>query len=497
MAHSDARSLIRLVQCPICSKPYRSPVTLPCGNTLCKQCLPEPHQRDHISYPDLPGRRQAILCPFSDCERDHPTGDCSVDVTFSKIMESIADIVFRQAQLVQGTTTIMEESVRWDELISSQPVSEKERTKILPGGRLLATYALAANGELYRAANVTYPDPSNETLRVLDIAVLHEILEATQKETDCQVCYNLMLDPVTTFCGHTLCRKCLSRVLDHSLYCPVCRRALVVSPSLSNQPSNKSMNALLATLWPTSVAARIQAVALEDSVGEGELNVPLFVVTLAFPHMPTFLRIFEPRYRLMLRRCLEGNQEFGMVMYNRYNVPQGDLGNIHFFQYGTMLRILHAQMLPDGTSLVETMGIYRFRVKRQAIHDGYAVANVERVEDVPLDVEERMEAAETSLPAPGDNDAAAQLNQMSTQALLEIGHNFIERMRARSAIWLQQRVLDTHGQPPSDASIFPYWFASVLPIRDEEKYKLLSTTTVRERLKITTGWIRRIESQRW
>lgn len=499
MAHNDARALIRLVQCPMCSKPFTLPVTLPCGNTLCRQCLPQAHQRDHISYPDLPGRRQAIHCPFSDCEKDHPLADCNVDVTFSKIMEAVAGIVQRQTILAtKNCTTVVEESVRWDEIVSSQPVTEKSRTQCLPGGRLLATYAFAASGELYRAANVTYPDPPNETLKSLDIAVLHEVLEATQKETDCQVCYNLMLDPVTTFCGHTLCRKCLTRVFDHSLHCPVCRRALLVSPSLLTQPSNKSLNTLLATLWPKTVAARAQAVALEDSAGEGELNVPLFVVTLAFPHMPTFLRIFEPRYRLMLRRCLEGNREFGMVMYNRYNEPQGDLGNIHFYQYGTMLRIVHAQALPDGTSLVETRGIYRFRVRAQGVHDGYAVGNIERVEDVPVDVEERIEAAETSLspPAP-ESDAAAQLDRMSTQTMLAIGHGFIDRMRARSAIWLQQRVLDTHGQPPTDASLFPYWFASVLPISDEEKYKLLSTTTVRERLKITTSWIRRIESQRW
>lgn len=187
-----------------------------------------------------------------------------------------------------------------------------------------------------------------------------------------------------------------------------------------------------------------------------------------------------------------------MLMYNRYNEPQGDLGNVHFYQYGTMLRIVHAQQMPDGTSIVETRGIYRFRVKAHGTRDGYAVGTVERVDDLPVDVEERIEAEETSRPMPATlDDPAIELERMSTQNLLALGHTFIERMRGRSAIWLQQRVLDIHGQPPNDAALFPFWFASVLPISDEEKYKLLSTTTVRERLKIISGWIRRIESQRW
>jgi hypothetical protein len=135
---------------------------------------------------------------------------------------------------------------------------------------------------------------------------------------------------------------------------------------------------------------------------------------------------------------------------------------------------------------------------------------VERIDDVSTAEEERLEALETSMsnvsappptingiPAYTPESAEASFDRTSTRELLEIGSSFINRMRARSANWLQQRVLDTHGQPPNDPALFPFWFASVLPISDEEKYKLLPTTTVRQRLKITAGWIRRIEGQRW
>ncbi|KAK0305905.1 hypothetical protein LTR82_016626 [Friedmanniomyces endolithicus] len=374
-------------------------------------------------------------------------------------MESIAEVVAKHASMVGSAPTMMEEVLRWDEGVSLVSSAEKAATYEIPGGRLVASYTLASQGQLSYYVDLNYQSAEGlaETEKAMDVTVLAEILEATQREVDCQVCYNIMLDPVTTPCGHTLCRKCLARTLDHSLHCPQCY----------------------------------------DCPGEGEMDVPLFVCTLGFPHQPTFLRIFEPRYKLMLRRCIEGNREFGILMYNRYYEPQSDLGPVHFYHYGTMLRILHCQILPDGTSLVETRGMYRFRVRAHGVLDGYAVANVERIEDVTLAEEERMEALEIARPAVEEGDVSGQIDRMPTATLLALGREFISRMRGRSAPWLQQRVLDIHGQPPDDAALFAYWFASVLPISDEEKYKLMGTTTVRERLKITASWIRRIESQRW
>lgn len=166
-----------------------------------------------------------------------------------------------------------------------------------------------------------------------------------------------------------------------------------------------------------------------------------------------------------------------------------------------MLKVGLVQPLPDGTSIVETTGIYRFRVSAHGVLDGYAVGSVERVEDVPLDEEQRIEAEETSRPPPegieGNPNPLADLDRMPTEDLFRITTTFVARMRERSAHWLAQRVLDAHGHPPNDPATFPFWFAAVLPFVEEEKYKLLSITSVRERLKVTATWVRRIESQRW
>ena len=46
-------------------------------------------------------------------------------------------------------------------------------------------------------------------------------------------------------------------------------------------------------------------------------DVPIFVCTLAFPSQPCPLHIFEPRYRLMVRQCMEsGSKQFGMCVHD-------------------------------------------------------------------------------------------------------------------------------------------------------------------------------------
>ena len=497
--HLDARAIVRLVQCSQCSLPLRTPMTLPCGNSLCRPCLPELHRRENISYPSIPSRQEGFTCPFQDCGREHSLGDCSQDVTLVKIMERIGMEIAKYRPVTSDTPMLLDERLRWKNIVDSSKERDLARSRVLHGGRLVATYTMAELGELRYDSEVSYQTISRtgDTYPHLDIAILDHLKEATRSEMDCHVCYALILDPLTTPCGHTFCRKCVARVLDHSNLCPICRRVLLMPPGVQSEPSNKRLSNLLLKLCPDHVAARAEAATQEESGMEGEQNVPLFVVTLAYPSMPTFLHVFEPRYRLMIRRAMEsGDRKFGLMMYNRRGDPQGELGPTHFMQYGTLLHIINVQLLADGRSLIETIGISRFKVNSWRMIDGYFVGNIERVDDISLAEEEHIEAMEVSSDQPA-NDLIAQLNTLSTRELLQIGVGFIARMRAASAPWLRETVIAICGDPPEDPALFPYWFASVVPISDEEKYQLLPSKSVRERLKITAQWVRRIEAQRW
>ena len=42
---------------------------------------------------------------------------------------------------------------------------------------------------------------------------------------ECPLCMRLLWNPITTPCGHTFCKICLDRVLDHNTTCPMCKSA--------------------------------------------------------------------------------------------------------------------------------------------------------------------------------------------------------------------------------------------------------------------------------
>ncbi|KAF1959637.1 ATP-dependent protease-like protein [Byssothecium circinans] len=512
-ALNDARQLIRLIQCPQCSKPFSSPVTLPCGHSVCRACLPAPKPRANISYPNTPDRLIGVACPLSQCGAEHAAAECSVDVTLTKLMEQLKYEISQHRPPTADSPMMVEEVLREADDTTTEEkamLSDQLHARVLHGGRLVATFTMVELGELRYNSNLRYQSlsPTGDEYHDLDLTLLEKLRDTVHKELDCLVCYNMMLDPTTTSCGHTFCRRCLARVMDHSNICPLCRRDLHIAASLQNKGSNTLLNSFQNALCPDLVIARKRAVEAEEQVANEDMSLPLFVCTLSLPTMPTFLHVFEPRYRLMMRRCMEGNKLFGMVMYNKTSAPQGDLGPTQFLEYGTLLEIVNYELLRDGRSFVETRGVGRFKICAHGMLDGYSVGRVERVEDLPLAEEGMLEQSETTtaqevaeefrrdypdapLPAP------VALNLNSTQALLDNCTAFIREMRQASAPWLSARIVQVYGEPPTDPATFPYWFASVLPIAEEEKYVLLRTTRVRERLKIVYSWITRIRGQRW
>lgn len=204
---------------------------------------------------------------------------------------------------------------------------------------------------------------------------------------ECDVCACLLHEPVTTPCQHTFCGKCLARSLDHSSKCPLCRQDLPPFAFFQGHATNQVILSVLLTGFPRESAERRQAIERDER--DARLDTPLFICTLAFPGMPTILHVFEPRYRLMLRRCVEsGTPRFGMLL------PARGTGNPSLqgvMEYGTMLDIKSIQLLPDGRSMVETMGSYRFRLLEKGSLDGYTVGRVERIDDIAEEDEAELE----------------------------------------------------------------------------------------------------------
>jgi hypothetical protein len=520
-AAKDVRQIIRLVQCRVCSRVLREPTTLPCGQSLCKQCIPQTHVRTNISWPATENRLHGFECPFEDCKKEHALGDCSVDITLNKVISNIRASIEQDREEADSSHVSMHTTVQDMWQVAGIPtLGDREgASRVSKGGRIVTTYTLAETGSLEYGCEVMYTtiEASEDEVSMSDEAVFMRFKESARIEMDCQVCYALYLDPITTTCGHTFCRNCLHRVLSHAGHCPVCRRGLFIHPQLDPDlvNSNHRLTQMINGFWADVVALRAQAA--RDEQEAGELDTPLFVCTLSFPAMPTFLHVFEPRYRLMIRRAMEADRTFGMVLEKQRIGADG----WNFHEIGTLLRISNVEFFPDGRSLLETVGVSRFRVIRHDQLDGYVIGKIEKIDDVSLAEEEAAEVSETMRgqgvrdfiqPPQGDgsgtqNPAATQaspipltvdnLETMATRDLVEVGVTFVRNMRAQSVAWLTVRVLAVYGECPTDPALFPWWFASVLPVSDDEKYRLLGTSSVRERLKICCRWIVEWESTRW
>nr|CCP50075.1 RING finger protein [Fusarium fujikuroi] len=471
--HRDVapRDFVRLFQCQICSLPLDEPISLPCGKSLCRRCLPGTHMRANITYPAAPERLRGFKCPFEDCSKEHAVGDCAIDVVLNKTAQHVREEIERFMN--ESSTTELATKVMWPDPwaaagVSSMRDDDEAYAKVIPGGKVIATYRLAEEGDLSYEADIYYDEITSATPSpppdADDTGLVRKAQDATRAEMDCQ-----------------------------------------------------------------EVNARKEALDAERVAQMQDYDLALFVCTLSFPQMPTFLHIFEPRYRLMIRRALEGDHTFGMVIPKRPQHP----GDANFHQLGTLLRIVNVQFFPDGRSLIETVGLSRFRVLEHSYLDGYIVGKTERIDDVSLEDEEAAEAAEAAEATPIETEdqqqpiqamdtvqepteptptsplprsdsssprmptSITEIDSMSTQNLMHYASSFVTRMRQQSVPWLTERMLTIYGECPEDPAIFPWWFASMLPVKDIEKYRLLGTSSVRERLKICCTWIVEWETSRW
>ncbi|KAJ0002370.1 hypothetical protein NQD34_007519 [Periophthalmus magnuspinnatus] len=166
---------------------------------------------------------------------------------------------------------------------------------------------------------------------------------------ECPLCIRLFFEPVTTPCGHTFCKNCMERSLDHNLRCPLCKQPL--QEYFKNRKFNVTvlLQDMMTRLFPSQLSEREEIHNNEMAeLSNLTQDIPIFVCTVAYPGVPCPLHIFEPRYRLMMRRCMEtGTKKFGMCSYEH---GKG------FADYGCMLEIHGLELLPDGRSDVDTVG---------------------------------------------------------------------------------------------------------------------------------------------
>lgn len=108
-------------------------------------------------------------------------------------------------------------------------------------------------------------------------------------------------------------------------------------------------------------------------------EVALFPLkTVLYPGGPLALRIFEPRYVDMVKRCVSDNTGFGVVAIERGQ----EAGPATTHEIGTLARIVDWYSESDGLLGIVVIGAQRFRILDSRVQeDGLRVGHVEMLPD--------------------------------------------------------------------------------------------------------------------
>ncbi|CAL1411824.1 unnamed protein product [Linum trigynum] len=274
---------------------------------------------------------------------------------------------------------------------------------------------------------------------------------------DCTLCLKLLYEPVTTPCGHSFCRSCLFQSMDRGNKCPLCRTVLFISPRTC--AISVTLNNIIQKTFPVEYAERKSE--HESLTSPGVDLVPLFVMDVVIPCQKFPLHIFEPRYRLMVRRIMEGNRRMGMVIVDPNTGALAD--------YACEVEITECEPLPDGRFYLEIESRRRFCILESWDQDGYRVAEVEWVQDhQPAQSEEKVQLQELT-------NSAAEYTRSWLQKAREAARQDRRRL---------EKLLNVEAMMPVplDPERFSFWLATLSDRRPHERLELLRLRDTAERI---------------
>jgi Lon protease-like protein len=190
-------------------------------------------------------------------------------------------------------------------------------------------------------------------------------------------------------------------------------------------------------------------------------KLPLFPLSeVLFPGMLLPLHIFEPRYRLMISRCVQEKMPFGVVLISKgQEVGPG----AEFFNVGTTARIKSVQRADDGRLYIASVGEQRFRILQTFTDQPYLQGEVEVLPEQP-----------------GEGD---RLDELTDQALSLLS-KYLQMLTGSNELGQSLRDKDFSPQRLS------YTIATLLQIDRSAKQAILEVPTTTARLEYELGLIR-------
>lgn len=213
---------------------------------------------------------------------------------------------------------------------------------------------------------------------------------------------------------------------------------------------------------PEEINYRLQT-NLGDSIINGSSDVPVFVCTNAFPGVACPLYVYEPKYRLLVRRCLQSPTK-------RFAMASMDPTGTKFVQYGTILDVKDAVTLEDGRIILTTLGVRRFRVISRGEQDGYDTAKIEHINDIRPPPEKFPDLAFLHQKV---FCKAAKWVRLLTPSVLSEVERLIGTMPKIEKDWINL----------PDGPSWTWWLMPILPLSSQLQVGFLSSTSLEKRLR--------------
>lgn len=421
-----------LFGCPVCNSRLKNPVTLSCGYTVCKHCLPSQLSTGIAGGTMSTQEQRTFICPVTACQqRAHLFGrdrEIHVDTVIDALIS--AEAYYDASRMQQ----------RW-------PMVKKRRIE----------------------KNMDDGDDRHDHL------------------LECPKCSNMFSDPITTHCGHVFCKVCLLKLAIQGEPCIKCHNPLPRFNHFLNQAAvNRILQQMLNNSGVSSAPSSSSSSSSSLLKAVSQQPMPVFVTGLVIlPRQHARLPIYAPAHIRMFREAVFGDRQQGKLYLA--TVHRGRPSMAH---YGTIVEIVsietpHASHSLDHGMVLDVVGCERFTASDAA------AATTGMSYDISM-----LTAYCSSIPNDSnimrDDERVDEIRRF----LSEIAHHPPPAIEWGTLWFDTMERIHGHLPPrhaPVEDQL--WWTAIVLPVSATERYSLLCIVPLDARLSLVLSWTRQLREQ--
>jgi len=301
-----------------------------------------------------------------------------------------------------------------------------------------------------------------------------------ESEFECQICMDLLIEPVTTVCGHTFCKICLIRYLKTKLNCPMCRKTILQSKDSLNK------NVLLENLVKSKhlkyyeEKLKINKMSYDEETINGEdnsrNNIPTIMLEDCYiwPKIKRKMSITNLMFEITLT-VSSVNDRLLIIIPSNVNL-NGSLNDMNTIACLVEINSIHKR---ENSIDIEVTGLKRFRVKEiknaneNVNNNPLFVCNGEIIKDLEIDSTEILEEIYLKL---------RNISQMHDEILKFSPYSLVKQIEK---VYGKMPPFHNNNISMSTTILEPVSYFYLNLIKNENKKKFYLTNNLYER----TEWI--------